>query len=69
MPHRKTLGFVVEPILGEFGYIPPPKGYLQRLKKLANEYGLLIIVDEIHTGVGRTGKMWAVEHECVYLMR
>lgn len=58
-----TVGFVVEPILGEFGYIPPPKGYLQRLRKLADKCGLLMIVDEIHTGVGRTGKMWAVEHE------
>ncbi len=63
VPPEDTVGFVVEPILGEFGYIPPPKGYLQRLKKLADKYGLLMIVDEIHTGVGRTGKMWAVEHE------
>jgi 4-aminobutyrate aminotransferase len=65
VPPEDTVGFVVEPILGEFGYIPPPKGYLQRLKKLAHDYGLLMIVDEIHTGVGRTGKMWAVEHEGV----
>jgi len=53
---------VVEPIQGEGGYIVPPKGFLQGLRELADKHGILLIVDEIQTGVGRTGKWWAVEH-------
>jgi 4-aminobutyrate aminotransferase len=53
---------VVEPIQGEGGYIVPPRGFLQGLREIADRYGILLIVDEIQSGVGRTGKWWAVEH-------
>jgi 4-aminobutyrate aminotransferase len=53
---------VVEPILGEGGYIVPPDGWLQRLREICTEHGILLVADEIQTGMGRTGKMWAVEH-------
>jgi len=53
---------VVEPILGEGGYILPPDGWLQALRELCTLHGILLVVDEVQTGMGRTGKMWAVEH-------
>jgi len=53
---------VVEPILGEGGYVVPPDDFLPALRELCDRHDLLLIVDEIQTGLGRTGKMWAVEH-------
>uniref|UniRef100_A0A831X802 Aminotransferase class III-fold pyridoxal phosphate-dependent enzyme n=1 Tax=Thermorudis peleae TaxID=1382356 RepID=A0A831X802_9BACT len=53
---------IVEPMLGEGGYILPPKRFLQNLRRLCDQYGILLIADEIQTGVGRTGRMWAFEH-------
>ncbi|MEM1611092.1 MAG: aspartate aminotransferase family protein [Sulfolobales archaeon] len=53
---------IVEPIQGEGGYIVPPKGFIQGLREIADKYGILLIVDEVQTGVGRTGKWWAIEH-------
>jgi len=52
----------VEPILGEGGYIIPPDEFLPQLRKMCNEYGILLVADEIQSGVGRTGKFLAVEH-------
>ena len=52
----------VEPILGEGGYIVPPPEFLPRLKELCQRHGILLVVDEIQTGFGRTGKMFACEH-------
>lgn len=52
----------VEPIQGEGGYIVPPKRFLKELAELAREFGILIVADEIQTGMGRTGKMFASEH-------
>lgn len=52
----------IEPMLGEGGYIIPPQGFLQGLRELCNEFGILLVFDEIQTGVGRTGHMWAAEH-------
>ncbi|MCX5800279.1 MAG: acetyl ornithine aminotransferase family protein [Candidatus Eisenbacteria bacterium] len=52
----------VEPIQGEGGYIIPPDGYHKRLKKLTEKYGILFVADEIQSGMGRTGKMFAIEH-------
>lgn len=54
---------VMEPIQGEGGYIVPPPGFIQKLQALAKEYGILLIMDEVQTGVGRTGKFFAFEHE------
>ncbi|OQY05723.1 MAG: aspartate aminotransferase family protein [Desulfobacteraceae bacterium 4572_123] len=53
---------VVEPIQGEGGYIVPPPDYHTRLKALAEKYGILYMVDEIQSGMGRTGKLFAIEH-------
>ena len=55
--------FVVEPVLGEGGLIPLPDGYLARVKQILKRHSILLIVDEVQTGFGRTGKMFGVEHQ------
>jgi 4-aminobutyrate aminotransferase len=59
---EETACIVVEPVLGEGGYVVPPAGFLPELRKLCDEHGILLIADEIQTGFGRTGKFFAVEH-------
>ena len=54
---------LVEPIQGEGGIIIPPEGYLRRLREITREHNALLVVDEIQSGLGRTGKMFAFEHE------
>lgn len=54
---------IVEPMQASAGYIIPGDGYLAGLREICDEYGMLLIVDEIQTGMGRSGKMWAHEHE------
>jgi 4-aminobutyrate aminotransferase-like enzyme len=53
---------LVEPILGEGGYVVPPDDFLPSLREFCDRHGILLIADEIQTGLGRTGRMWAVEH-------
>jgi len=53
---------IVEPVLGEGGYIVPPDGWLQALRELCTRHGILLVADEVQCGMGRTGRMWAVEH-------
>ena len=53
----------VEPVQGEGGYIVPPPGYLAGLRELCDRHGILLVADEVQSGVGRTGKMFACEHE------
>jgi len=61
-PMEDFAGLVVEPIQGEAGYIVPPDEFMPRLEKACREHGLLLIVDEVQTGFGRTGRMFACEH-------
>ncbi|MBE2220129.1 MAG: acetyl ornithine aminotransferase family protein [Anaerolineae bacterium] len=56
-------GILIEPIQGEGGYIVPPPAFFTQLRDLCDQHGIMLIVDEIQSGVGRTGKWWAVEHE------
>jgi len=56
---------VVEPVQGEGGYVFPPTGWLHELRELCSEHGILLVADEVQSGMGRTGKMWAVQHEDV----
>jgi ornithine--oxo-acid transaminase len=58
-----TVGFLVEPIQGEAGVIVPPPGYLAEAKKICEKHKVVFILDEIQTGLGRTGKMLAEEHD------
>ena len=53
---------LVEPIQGEGGYIVPPASFFPQLRALCDRHGILLIVDEVQTGMGRTGKWWAIEH-------
>ncbi len=55
----------VEPVQGEGGYIVPPAGWLQALRDLCDEHGILLVMDEVQSGIGRTGTMWACEHDGV----
>ena len=58
-----TVAFMVEPIQGEAGVIIPPKGYLKKVRQICTDRDILLILDEIQTGLGRTGKILAEEHE------
>jgi 4-aminobutyrate aminotransferase len=53
---------VVEPVLGEGGYVVPPRSWMQTLRALCDDHGILLVADEVQSGMGRTGKMWAIEH-------
>jgi len=59
----KTCAIMLEPILGESGVVAPSPGYLKQVRALCDELGLLMILDEVQTGMGRTGKLFAYEHE------
>ncbi len=61
----ETAAFIVEPIQGEGGVIVPPEGYLQRVRELCSRHRVLLIADEIQTGLGRTGRLFATDHEDV----
>ncbi len=60
-----TVAVMIEPIQGEGGVIIPPEGYLKEVRKLTETYGILMICDEIQSGLGRTGKLFASDHEDV----
>ena len=62
VPPEEVAMILVEPIQGEGGYVVPPAGYFKELKKLCDEYGILLGADEVQSGVGRTGKWFAMEH-------
>ncbi|MGH2580000.1 MAG: aminotransferase class III-fold pyridoxal phosphate-dependent enzyme [Actinomycetota bacterium] len=60
-PHE-VAAIVVEPILGEGGYVLPPEGWFRYLRELCTRHGILLVADEVQSGMGRTGKMWAIQH-------
>src|SRR5690606_12535117 len=62
VPPEEVAAIFVEPILGEGGYIVPPDHFLPRLRELCTQHGILLVADEIQSGMGRTGRMFAVEH-------
>ena len=61
-PPEEVAAIVVEAVQGEGGYVPAPHGFLQGLRRICDKHGILLIVDEVQSGMGRTGKMFACEH-------
>ena len=61
-PAQDCAAILVEPIQGEGGYIVPPNGFFKALRQLCDKYGILLIADEVQSGMGRTGKWWAIEN-------
>jgi len=57
-----TAAIFIEPVLGEGGYVPPPQGYLAKIREICDKNNILMVADEVQCGYGRTGKMFAVEH-------
>lgn len=64
-PSEEVAAIFVEPIQGEGGYNIPPKAFLPALRALCDEHGILLVADEIQSGIGRTGKWWACQHDDV----
>jgi 4-aminobutyrate aminotransferase len=62
MPAKEFAAVFVEPIQGEGGYVVPDDDFLPRLRRICDEHGILLVADEVQSGAGRTGKMWAVQH-------
>ena len=62
VPASEVAAILVEPIQGEGGYLVPPDGFLQGLRALCDRHGILLIADEVQSGIGRTGRMFAIEH-------
>src|SRR2546428_9788967 len=62
VPPKNIAAFIVEPVLGEGGYVVPPAGFMPRLRALCDQHDILLIADEVQSGYGRTGKMFACEH-------
>ena len=65
LPPSEVAGILVETIQGEGGYVIPAAGFYPALRNLCDKYGILLIVDEVQSGMGRTGKWWAIEQFCV----
>ncbi|HSB12957.1 MAG TPA: acetyl ornithine aminotransferase family protein, partial [Bryobacteraceae bacterium] len=62
LPAEETAAIVLEPVQGEGGYVVPPQKFFDELQALARRHGILIVADEVQSGMGRTGRMWASEH-------
>jgi 4-aminobutyrate aminotransferase/(S)-3-amino-2-methylpropionate transaminase len=62
---QRVAAVIIEPVLGEGGFVPAPAAFLQKLRAMTDTHGILLIVDEIQTGFGRTGKFFAIEHSGV----
>jgi 4-aminobutyrate aminotransferase len=62
VPAARTAAIIIEPVQGEGGYVPAPIAFLQGLRELTTRHGILLVLDEVQSGYGRTGRMWAFEH-------
>src|SRR5215472_7906377 len=62
MPPEECAAIFIEPIQGEGGYLPAPKEYMQELRRICDQHGILLVADEVQSGAGLTGKWWAIEH-------
>lgn len=62
VPPEDVAAILVEPIQGEGGYVIPAQGFFPALRRLCDKYGIILIVDEVQSGMGRSGKWWAIEH-------
>jgi 4-aminobutyrate aminotransferase len=62
LPPEETAAIFVEPVQGEGGYLVAPTVFMQELRRICDRHGILLVVDEVQSGVGRTGKWWAVQH-------
>lgn len=62
VPPDRVAAIFVEPIQGEGGYVVPPEGWLARIREMCDKHGILLVDDEVQSGIGRTGKMFAIEH-------
>ncbi len=65
IPAEQVAAFLIEPVLGEGGFVPAPAEFLQGLRRVCDEHGILLIADEVQSGMGRTGRMFAIEHSGV----
>ena len=65
LPPEEVAAIFVEPIQGEGGYIVPPNSFLEEIRRVCDRHGILMVADEIQSGVGRTGKWWAIQHSGV----
>src|SRR5215475_15685494 len=66
LPPEEVAAVFVEPVQGEGGYVPAPPVFMQELRRICDRHGILLVADEIQSGVGRTGKWWAIEHSGVH---
>jgi 4-aminobutyrate aminotransferase len=62
LPPEDCAAIIVEPVQGEGGYVVPPSDFLPELRAICDEHGILLVVDEVQSGMGRTGRMWAIDH-------
>ena len=65
LPPEEVAAIFVEPVQGEGGYIVAPTEFLQELRRICDQHGILLVADEVQSGCGRTGKMWAIQHSGV----
>ncbi|MGA9855060.1 MAG: aminotransferase class III-fold pyridoxal phosphate-dependent enzyme, partial [Gammaproteobacteria bacterium] len=65
LPPEEVAAIILEPIQGEGGYVVAPDNFLWEIRRICDKHGILLIVDEVQSGVGRTGKWWAIEHSGV----
>jgi len=62
LPPEEVAAIFVEPVQGEGGYVPAPPAFMQELRRICDKHGILLVADEVQSGVGRTGKWWAIQH-------